>query len=84
MLANEDEFDEAVDLMNKYVRSVRERVSRLEGVMDKIYFFWACVNIIYANKWVVGVEGGLSKLRGATFYCIFDDCINLKIFETYI
>lgn len=31
MLANEDEFDEAVDLMNKYVRSVRERVSRLEG-----------------------------------------------------
>jgi len=42
VLANEDEFDEAVDLMNKYVRSVRERVSRLEGVMDKIYFFGMC------------------------------------------
>ena len=78
-MANEDEFDEAVDLMNKYVRSVRERVSRLEGATDKIYFFGMCqYNVMPINGWLE--LRGLSKLRGATFYCIFDDCINLKIF----
>ena len=78
VLANEDEFDEVMGFINKYVCSIRVRMSRLEGASRRIKypFVWQVSVPCHATKWVV--EGALSKLRKVAFSCISNGFINLK------